>query len=252
VLTLHGRLDVDPVRELLPRYGSVPLVSISHDQRRAVEDLDLTWAATVHHGLELEAYREVPHDTDGYLGLVGRMSEEAGPLTAVEVSRRSGVPLRIATTVDPADVSWFEGEVRPRMGAHVRLVGEIAEDEKPTFYACARATLFPSERPEPSGLAVIESLAAGTPVVALRRGSVPEVVEHGVTGFICDDEDEMVEAVRRVDEIDPQACRRAAARFGADRMCREYVDVYRSVIDRSTRRTNGTSLPHLLPGVGER
>ncbi|MCY4727124.1 glycosyltransferase family 4 protein [Nocardioides sp. STR2] len=252
VLTLHGRLDLDVVRELLPRYGSVPLVSISNDQRRAVSDLDLTWAATVHNGLELDHYREVPHDTDGYLGFVGRIAEEKGPLTAIEVSRRTGVPLRIAAKVDPTDVSYYEGEVRPRMGAHVRFVGEIAEDEKPTFYACARATLFPSDWPEPFGLVMIESLAAGTPVIALRRGSVPEVIEHGVTGFICDDEDEMVQAVHRVGEIDPEACRRAAARFGAERMCRGYVDVYRSLIDRSARRTLTTPARHLLPGIGKR
>ena len=152
VLTLHGRLDLDFVRELLPRYGSVPLVSISDDQRRAVEDLDLTWAATVHNGLDLDHYRDVPHDPDGYLGFVGRIAHEKGPLTAIEVSRRTGVPLRLAAKVDPTDVTYYQEEVAPQMGSHVRFVGEITEDEKPTFYACARATLFPSDWPEPFGL----------------------------------------------------------------------------------------------------
>ena len=234
VLTLHGRLDLDFVRELLPRYGSVPLVSISDDQRRAVADLDLTWAATVYNGLDLDHYRDVPHDSDGYLGFVGRIAHEKGPLTAIEVSRRTGVPLRLAAKVDPTDVAYYQEEVAPQMGSHVRFVGEITEDEKPTFYACARATLFPSDWPEPFGLVMIESLAAGTPVIALRRGSVPEIIEDGVTGFICDDVDEMVDAVGRIDEIDPEACRRGAARFSAERMCQGYVDVYRSLLSSST------------------
>ena len=233
VLTLHGHLDVDPVRQLLPRYGSLPLVSVSDDQRRPVRDLDLTWAATVHHGLQLGGYRGVPHDADGYLGFVGRIDEEDTPLSAIEVSRRTGVPLRMAARVTPGDVIYYQEEVAPRMGPAVRLVGEVREHEKPTFYSCARATIFPSERPAPLELAMVESLAAGTPVIALRRGSAPEVIEDGVTGFVCDDLDDMVQAVGWVDELDPEACRRSAARFAAERMCREYVDVYRSLVDTS-------------------
>jgi glycosyltransferase involved in cell wall biosynthesis len=230
MLTLHGRLDLDFVRELLPRYASVPLVSISNDQRRAVEDLDLTWAATVYNGLDLGHYRDVRHDEDGYLGFVGRIATEKGPLSAIEVSRRTGVPLRMAAKVDPTDVGYYEEEVAPQMGSHVDFVGEITEEEKPAFYAGARATVFPSDWPEPFGLVMIESLAAGTPVIALRRGSVPEVIEHGVTGFICDDVDEMAEAVSRIGQLDPEACRRGAERFTAERMSRGYVDVYRSLV----------------------
>jgi glycosyltransferase involved in cell wall biosynthesis len=250
VLTLHGRLDLDFMRELLPRYGSVPLVSISNDQRRAVEDLDLTWAATVYNGLDLSHYRDAPHDADGYLAFVGRIAEEKGPLAAIEVSRRTGVPLRMAAKVDPTDVAYHEEEVAPRMGSHVDFVGEITEDEKPAFYAGACATLFPSDWPEPFGLVMIESLAAGTPVVALRRGSVPEVIEDGVTGFICDDVDEMVDAVARIGEIDPDACRRGAERFSAERMCRAYVDVYRSLVGNRTPEPPPGLVQQLLPGIG--
>ena len=251
VLTLHGRLDLDFVRELLPRYGSVPLVSISNDQRRAVEDLDLTWAATVYNGLDLSRYNEVPHDSDGYLGFVGRIAEEKGPLAAIEVSRRTGVPLRMAAKVDPTDVAYYEEDVAPQMGSGVDFVGEITEDEKPAFYAGARATLFPSDWPEPFGLVMIESLAAGTPVVALRRGSVPEVIEDGVTGFICDDVDEMADAVGRIGQIDPEACRRGAERFTAERMCRGYVDVYRSLLRSRLPRPRRGLRQQLLPGIGE-
>ena len=192
--------------------------------------MDLTWAATVYNGLDLSAYHDVPHDPDGYLAFVGRIAEEKGPLAAIEVARRSRLPLRMAAKVDPLDVPYYEEEVEPEMGRDVDFVGEIEEHEKPAFYAGARATLFPSDWPEPFGLVMIESLAAGTPVVALRRGSVPEVIEHGVTGFICEDVDEMVEATRRIGDIDPDACRQHAERFSADAMCRGYAQVYESLL----------------------
>jgi glycosyltransferase involved in cell wall biosynthesis len=251
VVTLHGRLDRAVVRELLPRHGSVPLVSVSKDQRRAVQDLDLAWAATVHHGLDLGRYRDVPHDVGGYLGFVGEVTAEDGPLTAIEVSRRAGVPLRWAARIDRTNIAYYDEEVGRRMGAHTRFVGEVTEADRPTFHACARATLFPSDRPEPFDVAMVESLAAGTPVIALRRGSVAEVVEHGVTGFVCDDVDDMVRAVRRLDEIDPEACRRSAERFSAERMCREYVAVYRALVQRSALDTLLGPGQRLLPGLGE-
>jgi glycosyltransferase involved in cell wall biosynthesis len=230
VLTMHGRLDLDHLRDLLPRYPSVPLVSISDDQRRAVADLDLTWAATVYNGLDLTEYHDVPHQDDGYLAFVGRIAEEKGPLTAIEIARRSEVPLRIAAKVDPLDVPYYEDVVKPEMGSNVDFVGEIEEHEKPDFYAGARATLFPSDWPEPFGLVMIESLAAGTPVIALRRGSVPEVIDHGVTGFICENLEEMVEATRHIAEIDPDACRQNAERFSAEAMCKGYERVYDSLV----------------------
>ena len=121
VLTMHGRLDLDYLRDLLPRYASVPLVSISDDQRRAVADLDLTWAATVYNGLDFTSYQDVPHDSDGYLGFVGRIAEEKGPLAAIEIARRSGLPLRMAAKVDPLDEDYYEEEVEARDGSGRRL-----------------------------------------------------------------------------------------------------------------------------------
>src|SRR5688572_28590974 len=241
VLTMHGRLDLEFFRDLLPRYGSVPLVSISDDQRLAVADLDLTWAATVYNGLDLSAYSDVSHDSDGYLGFVGRIAEEKGPLAAIEIARRSGLPLRMAAKVDPLDEEYYEHEVKPHMGHGVDFVGEIDESQKPGFYAGARATLFPSDWPEPFGLVMIESLAAGTPVIALRRGSVPEVIVDGVTGFICDDVDEMAKAAERIGEIDPEECRRHADRFSAAAMCRGYTDVYERLVQESARNADPDS-----------
>jgi glycosyltransferase involved in cell wall biosynthesis len=234
VLTMHGRLDLDLLRDVLPRYGSVPLVSVSNEQRRAVADLDLRWAATVYNGLDLTSYCHVPHDADGYLAFVGRIAAEKGPLAAIDVARRTGVPLRVAAKIDPLDEPYYEQEVAPRMGSDIDFIGEIDEAQKPAFYGGARATLFPSDWPEPFGLVMIESMAAGTPVIALRRGSVPEVIEDGVSGFICEHVDEMVEATRRLDEIDPDACRRRAARFSPEAMCRGYVEVYECLVGGSS------------------
>ena len=230
VLTMHGRLDLDHLRDLLPRYGSVPLVS---DQRRPAPGGRRPRPDLGRHGLQRPGPHGLPgrpNDRDGYLCFVGRIAEEKGPLAAIEISERTGLPLRMAAKVDPLDIDYYEREVRPRTGANVDFIGEIEEHEKPAFFGAARATLFPSDWPEPFGLVMIESLAAGTPVIALRRGSVPEVIEDGVTGFICDDVDEMVEATQRIGEIDSDACRRHAERFSAERMCRDYVAVYESLI----------------------
>ena len=148
-------------------------------------------------------YANQERNAGEHLAFVGRISPEKGPTLAIEVARRTGRPLHIAAKVDPMDVDYFEREVEPLLGAGVSFVGEIDEQQKPGFFAGAAATLFPSDWPEPFGLVMIESLAAGTPVIALRRGAVPEVLVDGVTGFICDDVDEMVAAVGRLDEIDP-------------------------------------------------
>ena len=233
ILTMHGRLDLDFLRDLLPRYASVPLVSVSDDQRSAVADLDLTWAGTVYNGLDLAAYDGVERDPAGYLAFVGRIAEEKGPVMAIEVARRCRLPLRVAAKVDALDQAYYEEQVAPVLGPDIDFVGEIDERQKPGFYAGARAMLFPIDWPEPFGLVMIESMAAGTPVIAFRRGSVPEVVEDGVTGFLCDDVDQMVEAVARLGEIDPDACRRRAGRFSGGAMCRGYLEVYENVVARA-------------------
>ena len=238
VLTMHGRLDLDIVRRVLPDYPHVPLVSISDYQRRPLARWNLDWTATVYNGLDLRRYLATSIGRNDYLAFVGRINSEKRPDLAVEVASRTGYPLRVAAKVDPMDVEYFETEIEPLFAeANVDFLGEIGELAKPEFYAGAAATLFPSDWPEPFGLVMIESLAAGTPVIALRRGSVPEILVDGVTGFICDDEDEMIQAVERLDEIDPDECRRQALRFTKDEMCARYLDVYDALVTDSTPRT---------------
>ena len=146
-----------------------------------------------------------------------------------------------AAKVDPSDVAYFEEQIAPLFEAHdVDFVGELSEADKPAFYAGAAATLFPSDWPEPFGLVMIESLAAGTPVVALRRGSVPEILVDGQCGFICEDADEMVAAVGRLGAVEASACRRRAADFGIDTMCARYLRAYQALLDRPPLDTPAT------------
>jgi len=231
VITMHGRLDLDIVRHVLPRYPDVALVSISDHQRRALAGRAVNWAATVYNGLDLDRYLREPAGDAGYLAFVGRLSDEKRPDIAVEVARRNHRQLRVAAKVDPFDVEYYETEIEPLFAdAGVDFLGEMVEQDKPKFYAGAAATLFPSDWPEPFGLVMTESMAAGTPVIALRRGSVPEILVDGVSGFICDDVEEMVDAVQRLDEIDRDECRQHALQFTKATMCSNYIDVYEAMV----------------------
>ena len=235
VITLHGRLDVEHVVQTLPLYPEVPLVSISHHQRSPLAGMALNWVGTVYNGLDLSRYGRAPRSGSGDLAFVGRINAEKGPAVAVEVARRTGRRLRVGAKIDPMDLSYYRREIEPLFAANdVTFRGELGETDKPAFYSSAAATIFPSDWPEPFGLVLIESMAAGTPVIALRRGAVPEILVDGVTGFICDDLDEMIAAVNRLEEIDPAACRRRAEEFSGRSMCTEYERIYRQL----TRQNN--------------
>ncbi|HSE03915.1 MAG TPA: glycosyltransferase family 4 protein [Methylomirabilota bacterium] len=227
VHTLHGRLDLPHVRPLMSHFGEVPLVSISNAQRRPLEDLDLAWVATVHHGLPLETYRP-GSGRGGYLAFLGRISPEKRPDLAIGAARRAGLPLKIAAKVDAVDRLYFEREIEPLLADPlIEYLGEIAEADKPALLGGAAALLFPIDWPEPFGLVMIEALACGTPVIARPYGSVPEIVTPGRTGFIADTVDELAEAVRHLDRIDRAACRREAEkRFSVERMVDGYEAVY--------------------------
>ena len=251
VLTMHGRLDLDVVRKVLPLYPDMPLVSISDHQRLAVADLPLRWMATCPNGLDLSEYFAASTcPTGDYLAFVGRITAEKRPDWAVEVARRAGRPLRVAAKVDPLDVDYWTEVIEPLFRANdVEFIGEISEAEKPEFFGKAAATLFPIDWPEPFGLVMIESLATGTPVIALRNGSVPEVLTDGESGFVCDSLDEMVAAVDQLDQLHPSACRAEADRFSAEAMTDGYLDVYADLTDVGGSVTAFPSPMYALPSA---
>jgi glycosyltransferase involved in cell wall biosynthesis len=226
--TLHGRLDIPDLVPLYREFAAMPVVSISESQRAPLEWI--RWVGTVHHGLpgDLHRLRESP---GRYLAFLGRISPEKGIDRAVEIAGRAGLELRVAAKVDPADRAYFEQVARPLLEKpRVQYLGEVGEAEKGDFLGNARALLFPIDWPEPFGLVMIESMACGTPVIAYRRGSVPEVLEDGVSGVLCEDVDGAVEAVERVGSMSRRRCREAfEERFTASRMARDYVRLYESL-----------------------
>lgn len=237
VTTLHGRLDLPELQPLYQHFRDVPLISISDSQREPV-----AWAnfvKTIYHGINLDELT-LRSEPGTYLAFLGRIAPEKGLDTAIRVARQAGRPLRIAArkplrnTSDPnvrADRQHYQHDILPLLDRRsTRFVGEVAGPDKDRFLGHASALLFPVRWPEPFGLVMVEAMACGTPVIALRQGSVPEVIEDGVTGFICDDEEAMVEAIVRVDEIDRARCRQVAEeRFSPERMTDRYVNVYRQL-----------------------
>jgi glycosyltransferase involved in cell wall biosynthesis len=225
VTTLHGRLDLKDLPEVYSRWRQFPLVSISDDQRRPLPRAN--WAATVHHGVRTSLFHFSPR-AQGYLAFLGRISPEKRPDRAIAIAKRVGLPLKIAAKVDRVDQAYFEDVVAPLLDDPlIEYIGEIGDREKSEFLGGAEALLFPIDWPEPFGLVVIEAMACGTPVIAYARGSVREIVEHGVTGYIVEDEDEAVSAVGRIAQLDRQAVRgRFEARFSAKAMARRYLELY--------------------------
>jgi glycosyltransferase involved in cell wall biosynthesis len=242
VTTLHGRLDIPDLRPLMAAFPDAPLVSISHAQRRPLLDLDLNWIATVYHGLppRLLAFRP---EAGEYAAFVGRISPEKRVDRAIAIARRAGVELRIAAKVDAVDHAYFRSEIEPLLDAPgVRFLGEIGEREKGVLLGGARALLFPIDWPEPFGMVVIEALSCGTPVIAWNHGSVPELIEPGVNGWVVDSIEAGAEALRRTPEISRRACRRSLERrFLAERMARDYLAVYAAVRGRTGARLEGLS-----------
>ncbi len=229
VTTLHGRLDLPDLQPFYRTFPEMPLVSISDDQRRPMPPVN--WVGTVHHGLPQDLLAFNPAPRGGYLAFLGRISPEKGPERAIEIAARAGLPLKIAAKVDPADEAYWRQVVEPLVRAHpnVEYVGEVNERQKAAFLGDALALLFPIDWPEPFGLVMIEAMACGTPVIAFRRGSVPEVIEHGRSGLIVDDVDGAVDAVGLVGGLDRAEVRACfEQRFSVERMARDYLAIYRA------------------------
>jgi glycosyltransferase involved in cell wall biosynthesis len=235
VTTMHGRLDVSGIPELLAEFTDIPLVAISESQRRGSPDAN--WIATIHHGLPLEQMPFGPTPGD-YLAFVGRITPEKGIADCIEVARVAGLPLRIGAKVyDDHEQKHFAEVVEPHLrDREVEFLGELGEAERDALYAGARATLMLGAWPEPFGLVAIESMATGTPVVARRAGALTETIEHGVTGYLVDDNTEAELALDRVLELDRTVIReRALERFSPKRMVDDYERVYRELIGARSR-----------------
>ncbi|KRA70558.1 glycosyl transferase [Caulobacter sp. Root656] len=223
--TLHGRLDLKDLPGVYRRWPQFPLVSISDDQRRPLPFAN--WAGTVLHGMAEEIYDFRPK-SDGYLAFLGRISPEKGPDRAIAIAKRLGKKLKIAAKIDAADRAYFHDEIEHLLDHPlIEFIGEIGDHEKSAFLGGADALLFPIAWPEPFGLVMIEAMACGTPVIAYDCGSVPEVIEHGLTGFIVKNEDEAVAAAQRLGDLDRRKIRRRfETRFSATAMARRYLDLY--------------------------
>jgi glycosyltransferase involved in cell wall biosynthesis len=237
VNTMHSRLDPPELRPLFAMHPEQPLVSISDAQRAPVADLWLNWVATVHHGFRLQDTYHLGGGEGGYLVFLGRISPEKGPATAIRVAIRAEMPIKVAARIDPINFAYFQQEVEPLLQHPlVEWVGEKDDRGKATLLAGARALVAPIDWDEPFGIVLIEALAAGTPVISRPRGSLPEIVRHGEHGFLVWSEDEMVEACRRVDQIDRRRCREwVLERFTVERMADSYERVFQLVARRSFR-----------------
>jgi len=227
--TAHGRLDLADLQPLFKRFSRHPMVSISDSQRRPLPAAN--WQATVYHGLPPALYSFHPQPQD-YFAFIGRISPEKRVDRAIEIAIACNMPLRIAAKVDAADTEYFATRIEPMLDHPlVTFIGEIGDEAKNDFIGNARALLTPIDWPEPFGLVMIEAMACGTPVVAWRNGSVPELIEPGVNGFIVESMEEAIAAARNIDSIDRRTCRDVfERRFAAPVMARRYLEVYQELV----------------------
>jgi glycosyltransferase involved in cell wall biosynthesis len=259
VTTLHGRLDLPEHRPVFEKFPNAPIISISHAQRQLLPRAP--WTGTVYHGLP-EALLRPTGRTPEYLAFLGRISPEKGLPGAIRVAASCGIPLKIAAKVDRVDVDYFNEEIKPLIDQPgVEYIGEISDAQKSDFLSGAVGLLTLIDWPEPFGLVMIEAMACGTPVIAFGNGSVPEVVDDGVSGFIVRDEKQAAAAVRRVARLPRDGVRRQfEKRFTSTRMAESYVHLYRkligdqpvkpantSVVDRLTKGVNGSIAPQPVP-----
>jgi len=236
VTTLHGRLDLPEHQPVFATFPTLPVISISNTQRRPVPQAN--WIRTVHHGMPADLLTPKTRSHD-YLAVLGRIAPEKGVDRAIKIATRCGIPLKIAAKVDRADQEYYDQLICPLINRNplVEYIGEISDHEKSDFLSGAIGLLVPIDWPEPFGLVMIEAMACGTPVIAYNRGSVPEIIEDGLTGFIVEDETSAVAAVGRLSQLSRPVIRRQfEARFTARRMALDYLAAYRSLMDAATPR----------------
>jgi glycosyltransferase involved in cell wall biosynthesis len=246
VTTLHGRQDLHDLKPLYVGFSDMPLVSISNAQRKPIPNAN--FVATVLHGLPLNLLKP-SYGAGGYLAFLGRISPEKRPDRAIRIAQALGFPIKIAAKIDKVDEVYFREAIAPLFNQPgVEYVGEIDERAKSAFLGGASALLFPIDWPEPFGLSMIEAMACGTPVLAFRCGSVPEIIDAGVTGVIVDTMDEAIRRLPEVLALDRRAVRqRFEQRFSVARMARDYVHVYRSLLKRESLTESATVVSRLEP-----
>jgi glycosyltransferase involved in cell wall biosynthesis len=232
---MHGRLDLPELQPVFDMFPQAPLVSISDSQRLPLPRSN--WLGTIYHGLPENLLTPQPKTQPEYLAFLGRICPEKRVDLAIEIAALAGLPLKIAAKVDKADRAYFTNVIEPLLSQkHVEFIGEISEAQKPTFLSGAKALLFPIDWSEPFGLVMIEAMACGTPVIAFNRGSVPEVIKHGVTGYIVDDVRGAVEALTQLEALSRSEVREHfIGRFSAQLMAQHYADVYTSLVHGATR-----------------
>jgi glycosyltransferase involved in cell wall biosynthesis len=230
VSTLHGRLDLPEHQPVFETFSSLPVVSISNSQRRPLPQAN--WVRTVHHGLPAQLLTPKPIKPS-YFAFLGRIAPEKGIDRAIRIASHCGVPLKVAAKIDKVDQDYFDAQIAPMIkSGNVEYIGEITDKEKSEFLSGAIVLLVPIDWPEPFGLVMIEAMACGTPVIAFNRGSVPEIVDEGLTGFVVEDVNGAIGAVDRLDNLSRAKIRRRfEERFTARRMAQDYLSVYRSLSD---------------------
>ncbi len=230
VTTLHGRLDIPDLVPLYKEFNDVPLVSISNSQRKPL--MWANWVGTVHHGLPENLYKPVTKP-GRYLAFLGRISPEKRPDRAIEIARKAGIELKIAAKVDKVDKDYYENVIKPLLkDKGVKFIGEINEKEKQDFLGNAMALLFPIDWPEPFGLVMIEALACGTPVIAFNNGSVPEIIKHGINGFIVNSTEEAIQCIEKLNTISREKCRETFEKdFTTRRMAQNYIEIYTKLLN---------------------
>jgi glycosyltransferase involved in cell wall biosynthesis len=247
VTTLHGRQDLHDLKPLYVGFSEMPLVSISNAQRTPIPNAN--FAATVYHGIPAQLLRPTYRPDGNYLAFLGRISPEKRPDRAIRIARALEIPLKIAAKVDKVDEAYFREKIVPLLNQPgIDFIGEIDERAKSEFLGNARAMLFPVDWPEPFGLSMIEAMACGTPVLAFRCGSVPEILDPGVTGVIVDTMDEAIRRLPEVLALDRRSVRqRFEQRFSAARMAKDYIHVYRSLLKRRLLPERDAAVARLQP-----
>src|SRR5215475_7501002 len=233
ITTLHGRLDIAGLPAVIDLFPDAPFISISDNQRLPLRGA--SWLGTVYHGLPQDSLRP-SYSPGNYLAFLGRLTEEKGPEAAIRIARATGMSLRMAAKIPRANSGYFKDKLKPMIDGHqIQITGEVDDNAKEKFLGEATALLFPIDWPEPFGLVMIEAMACGTPVIAFRSGSVPEVIEEGVTGFIVESEEEAIQAVKRAATLDRRKVRHAfEKRFTARRMAQDYLYYYEHLVGTSS------------------